>query len=141
VSRFANPTRTERYYFPDGCKCPGEPHEQDWVLCRTELGAEDVAQLNAWSGFGALGGVMGLTLLIKDWNLLGPDGEDMPVTPESIKLLWSDMASDHFEKWRDGHVRMTSLPNGSGGRSPNGSSATASPTRASRGRRSSTTSS
>lgn len=139
MSRFANPARTERFIFPDGCKCTGTPHEQDWMALRTELGAEDIAKLEAWSVLGAVGGVLALSLLIREWNLLDDDGNEVPPSEENIKLLWSDLIGDELNDWIDKHVRKTSLPNGSGGRSASGSSATASRTRGKR--RSSTTSS
>ena len=141
MSRFANPAKTERYQFPDGCKCPGTPHDGDWMALRTELGAEDVAKLSVLSEFGAVGGAQALGILVVDWNLLDEEGQPAPCTPEYISRLWADLVSDHLNEWIDKHVRQTSLPNGSGGRSPNGSSATASRTRAPRSRASSTTSS
>lgn len=141
MSRFANPTRTERFYFPDGCKCPGEPHEQDWMALRTELGAEETAQLSMLAAMGAAAGPRVLALLLVEWNLLDDDGRPAPATAEMVGRLWSDLYSDSLNRWIDKHVRLTSLPNGSGGRSPNGSSATAHQTRATRKRASSTTSS
>lgn len=129
MSRFANPTRTERYYFPDGCKCPGEPHDQDWMALRTELGAEETAQLAMLQAFGSAAGPKAVGILLTEWNLLDDDGSPAPATPEMVGRLWADLYSDSLNAWIDKHVRMTSLPNGSGGRSPNGSSATASRTR------------
>lgn len=141
MSRFANPTKVERFYYPD-CACPGKPHDRDWMAMRTELGAEDVAKLNAFGALGALGSPSALGLLIKEWNLQDDEGKDVPVTQEAVSLLWSDAAgNDALNEWIDEHVRLTSLPNGSGGRSPNGSSATASPTPDSPAAPSSTTSS
>lgn len=141
MSRFANPTKTERFEYKD-CQCPGKPHDRDWLLLRTELGAEDVAQLSVLGTFGTMGGPRALGLLIRDWNLQDDDGKDVPVSQEAINLLWADDAgTDELNAWIEKHVRMTSLPNGSGGRSPNGSSATASRTPGARARRSSTTSS
>jgi hypothetical protein len=141
VSRFANPTRTERFTFPDGCGCPGTPHEQDWMALRTELGAEETAQLSMLPVLGATAGPRALAVLLTEWNLLDDDGQPAAPTPENVGRMWADLYSDELNAWIDQHVRMTSLPNGSGGRSPNGSSATASRGRRKPGPRSSTTSS
>lgn len=138
MSHFANPKRTERYTF--GCRCPGKPHEEDWMDLRVELGAEETAALQR-APTGLLGRVRALSMLLTDWNLLRDDGTEAPATAEMVQSLWADVFSEDLDAWIAEHVRLTSLPNASGGRSPNGSSATASPTRAPRRRQSSTTSS
>lgn len=141
MSRFASPTRTGTYTFPNGCQCPGSPHDNDVMELRTELGAIEMAQLEVFATLGGAGGIKTVALLLVSWNLLDDDGKPAPATEQQVGLLWSDMFTDDLNEWIDEHVRMASLPNDSGGRSANGSSATASRTRGKRKRRNSTTSS
>lgn len=141
MSRFANPARTGTFTFAGGCACPGSPHDDDHMELRTELGATEMAMLEAFAALGAGGGIKTVAMLLVSWNLLDDDGDPAPPNEEWVGRLWSDQFSDDLNGWIDEHVRMASLPNASGGRSANGSSATASRTPGKHKRRTSTTSS
>ena len=158
MSRFASLAKTERWYLPDGCQCPGEPHsEGDWILMRTELGGDDMAALVELNNVGAV------TYLAEDWNLLDDEGKAVELTRDSVGMLFADVF-DAFELWSagrpakaavlasdgtvlepaqeaiEGHVRVVTAPNGSGGRSGTGTPATAPRNRAERRARRSSTS-
>lgn len=127
MSRFANPDATERLVLGP-CECPGTPHDEDWMDLRSELGTQDVLAIAEVNGLGAM------EFLIVRWNLLDNDGTDAPVDRAHIERLYAD-AFDQFNTWIEGHVRVATLPNGSGVRSVTGSRANAPHIRTTRKRR------
>lgn len=95
LSRFANPNRTD--VLPLGpCQCPGTPHtEGDIAVYRLELGSGEESRAGAY-GWSITNGVYFdweaarsklIEIGVVRWNLLGPDGEPMPVTVISAGLL------------------------------------------------------
>lgn len=138
-SRFANPNRTD--ILPLGpCECPGTPHEQDEVIYRLELGAgeEERAGAYGWAATGyeyfdsAAARAKLIEIGVVRWNLLGPDGEPMPVNARSAALLDESTQTLIAAKLDEVTTRAAPLPNGSGARSRNGTRASASRTRTTR---------
>lgn len=118
MSRFANPTATERFVLGP-CDCPGTPDAEDWMDLRTELGATDVIALEDGDP------IARMKLLIVGWNLHGDDGAVAPIDGDYLGRLYADT----FEKlnaWLTEHVRISTLPNASGAPSRNGSRGSAS---------------
>jgi hypothetical protein len=140
VSRFANPNRTDVLVLGP-CKCPdrrlevkpfkgpdlrtrdrGTPHEQDEVVYRLELGAgeEERAGTYGWSVTGwqyfdsAAARAKLVEIGVVRWNLLGPDGEPMPVTVRSAALLDDETLGLITAKLDEVTARGDPLPNGSG---------------------------
>lgn len=148
-SRFANPNRTD--VLPLGpCQCPGTPHDDgDFAVYRQELGAGELERAGAygWAAAdyqyydSAAARCKLIEIGVVRWNLLGPDGEEMPVNARSAALL--DEATQSLIATRlDEVTKPRKLPKGSGGRSANGRVAKPSHTpRGSRGRSSTTHSS
>jgi hypothetical protein len=157
MSRFAAVEKTERWYLPGGCQCPGAPHEEgDWILIRVELGADDVSVI------ADLSNVDTLSFLARGWNLLDDDGKPAELDRANVGRLFADLYDD-FETWTggrpevperrdakgkvvqarvpaiEGHVRLVTAPNGFGGRSGIGTPATAPRNRAERRQRRSST--
>ena len=111
MSRFANPDAKERISLGP-CECLGTPHDEDWIELRSEIGAEDVAALQAESA------VDGLARLIVAWNLLDFDGSPAPTDREHVARLYSDNL-EPVSAWIADHLRVvTALPNRSAARSP-----------------------
>jgi hypothetical protein len=158
MSRFAAVEKTDKWFLPGGCQCPGQPHENgDWIEMRVELGADDILTLSELNNIGAV------MFLAREWNLLDDDGQPAELTRENVGRMWADLFDD-FEVWsngrdevpeqrdgngkitqahepaREGHVRAVTAPNGSGGRSGTGTPATAPRNRAERRAARSTTS-
>lgn len=146
VSRFADPNRTDVLVLGE-CQCPGTPHEQDEVVYRLELGAgeEERAGTYGWSSTGwayfdsAAARAKLVEIGVVRWNLLGPDGEPMPVTARSATLLDEatldlitkklDEVTGRDEPDEKGKPKRKPPPNASGARSGRTSSASASRTR------------
>jgi hypothetical protein len=158
MSRFAAVEKTEKWFLPGGCQCDGQPHEDgDWILMRVELGADDVSAIAELNNVGAV------LYLALEWNLLDADGTVPELSRENMGRLFADLFDD-FETWSsgraevaeiratdgsliqakqpaiEGHVRLVTAPNGSGGRSGIGTPATAPRNRAERRARRSSTS-
>lgn len=137
VSRFAGTTTVE-YVFPDGCSCPGTPHEQDTAVVRTQLGASALARV----GRAEIEGAVRLDPLaahrqlvlesVERWNLLreveGENGEPLvvpaPVNEATIELL--DESLVPLADFIDQHTRGAP-PNASGAPSRASSRGSASP--------------
>lgn len=116
MSRFANPKATGRFVLPGPCACPGQPHDEDWMDLRTELGTADIIAMLGTSA------VEDLALLTVGWNLLDDDGSPAPVDREHIDRLYGDEAFfNAFREWSGKHIRNKPLPNGSSVPSRNGS--------------------
>jgi hypothetical protein len=111
MSRFADPTITER--MPLGaCQCPGTPHaEGDWIEMRTEVGAEELARLQEGDSVDLLSG------LAVNWNLFDADGTKAPVDREHIDRLFGDTFGI-VNDWTKKNLRLTTVPKGSSVRSP-----------------------
>lgn len=136
MSRFADPTRTEVYTFPDGCQCPGDPrpHDSDWIRMRAEMSAADaVAIAESGSNIGAM------QVLAVEWNLLDDKGELAPLNGANIGRLFSANFED-LDAWIDNHVVTGRLPKQLGARSSTGTPPSARPNRAQRRQRRSTSS-
>ena len=161
VSRFANPSRTDVLILGP-CQCPnrrvvdspvrgpdrrvhdrGVPHEQDEVVHRLELGAgeEERAGTYGWSVTGwqyydsAAARAKLIEIGVVRWNLLGPDGEAMPVTARSAALLDDATLKAISERLDEVTARGDPLPNESGAPSEDSSPGSASRTRTTRKRR------
>lgn len=127
MSRFADPKASARLVLAGGCQCPGEPHDEDWIEIRTELGTSDVLVISEGNSVDAL------ERLAVSWNLLDDDGSPAPVDRAHIERLYVD-AFDQFDDWIEKNVKVKALPNGSGARSRNGSRPSALPARGTRTR-------
>lgn len=122
MSRFVDRTATVRYTLPDGCQCPGTPHDSDWIDFRSQLGISDILAAGQEAG----DPLAGLERIIVDWNLLLPNGDVAPVNRDSV----GDLFGENFEgigNWIGEHITARPLlPNRSGAHSRNGSRVSAS---------------
>ena len=109
MSRFANPDAKERLVLGP-CECPGNPHDEDWMELRTELGAEDALAIASGNSLDALG------VLVVAWNLLDNDGTEAKVDRAHLARLFTD-SFEPLNGWIEQHVRLTALPNRSAARS------------------------
>ena len=141
MSRFADPTAIETLSLGP-CQCPGTPHEEDVVIYRTELGDGEETAAGA-AGWAATNGKYFdweaarsklLATGVMRWNLLGPSGELMPVTPTAMALLdaTTRAAIGAAIDTAQAKARGDPLPNASAARSPAGSRVSGSPTRKTR---------
>lgn len=115
------------------CDCPGHPHEQDEAYIRDRLSGQEVAEYASTTNETAAATTAKYVL---GWNLLGPKGEAVAVTPESLLRLDAPTLSTLVDGL--GTVieqSVTPLPNGSAVRSRATSRANGSPTRTTRPRR------
>lgn len=141
-SRFANPNRTDVLDL-GACQCPGTPHESDQVVYRLELGAgeEERAGAYGWSvtGWAYFDSAAARAKLIEigvvRWNLLGPDGEEMPVNARSAALLDEATLDRITAKLDEVTAKPEPLPKARAARSAAGTPASASPSRTTRKRR------
>lgn len=94
-SRFANPNRTDTLSLGP-CGCPGTPHDEgDIAVYRLQLGAGEEERagtygwsVTGWEYFDSTAARLKLVEIgVVRWNLLGPDGEAMPVNVRSAALL------------------------------------------------------
>jgi hypothetical protein len=79
---------TDEIPLPGKCACPEKPHLRDWVKLRKLRSYTDDIAINAAQeeGYAAVA----LTLLrihVAEWNLLGDDGEPLPITAETLNNL------------------------------------------------------
>jgi hypothetical protein len=141
MSRFADASAIETLTLGP-CQCPGTPHEEDVVIYRTALGAgeEDAAGAAGWAAtngkyfdWEAARSKLLATGVLR-WNLLGPSGELMPVTPTAMALLDSvtRAAIGGVIDAAQTKARGDPLPNASAARSRAGSRASGSRTRTTR---------
>ena len=114
MSRFANPAATGVLTLPGGCQCPGTPHGSDWIRMRAELGGADYLVVRTE------GSIAALLILAVEWNLLGHDGSAAPIDRDHVSRLFDDNF-ESLNAWIEGHVRVVTIPKGSGAPSPNGS--------------------
>lgn len=118
MSRFANPRLTGRFVLGP-CACEGTPHDEDWMLLRTELGTMELAEL----GDDPTGK---LRLMIAEWNLHDDDGRTAPIDDDHVRRLFADNY-EALDAWLKANVKVTALPNAFGAPSRNGSRESASP--------------
>lgn len=104
VSRFADPNATDRLVLGP-CACPGTPHGEDWMELRTQLGAEDLVQMER-------GGVASLEVLVVRWNLLDNDGSAAALDRDHFARLYLDVYP-LLNEWTKQHVRTSTVPNAS----------------------------
>jgi len=146
MSRFADATEVKVVSLGD-CQCPGTPHARDEATMHRQLGhgAKGEIQKAGWiSGRGIYFDSMAaqrklVEVAVVSWNLFGPDGKPREPTESSIAELDEDTVFQLAEAANDALEREP-LPNEPGAPSADSSSESASPNRASRRRRSSTTS-
>ncbi len=120
---FADPEATERFVLGN-CKCPGTPHDEDFMDLRSELSGVMLAELEQAPP------VDRMKTLIVGWNLRDANGE-IPITGDQLGRLYLDIF-ERLNAWLDEHAKVSSLPNASGAPSRNGSKASASRTRTTR---------
>lgn len=123
MSRFASKTATARFVLQGSCQCPNQPHDEDWIELRTELGTSDVLALDDM-----VTPVERLGYLATAWNLKDDDGADAPLDEEHIGALFQD-TFEAFDVWFRANVRAMTLPKASAAPSRNGSRAAASSAR------------
>lgn len=114
---FADPAATDRFVLGE-CRCPGKPHDEDFMLVRTNLSGTDLADLE-----GAAGGER-LRILVTEWNLRDDNGL-LEITGDLLGRLYLDIFA-RLNTWLDEHAVTAALPNGSGAPSRNGSRGSAS---------------
>lgn len=118
MSRFANPQATKRFVLGD-CECPGKPHDEDFLDIRSELSGLDLARIEGASP------VERMKLLVIGWNLIGDDGSVAPLDDDYLSRLYLDTFSA-LNTWLTENAQTSTLPNGLGAHSRNGSRASAS---------------
>lgn len=91
--RFADATATATLILPGGCQCPGTPHEHDEWVYRTEPTGSDLsrARVEATARDGRVDLVLAQDVLMAalsvSWNLVGKEGEAVPLTRLAISTL------------------------------------------------------
>lgn len=118
MSRFADVKATDSLKFP--CECPDKPHEEDYILLRTDLGGPE------WDQF-SKGTLPALAVVISEWNFLDAKGEAVPISFDTLRAL-DTPTFKAIDGWVDEHLEFPTLPNASGDPSRNGSKGIASPT-------------
>lgn len=131
MSRFADIAALSRYSF-GACQCPGTPHDEDFAMYRTQLGASALARIGRAHIEGAvqhdpLAAHRQLVIeAVAEWNLLwldpSSDGEDRPVVPVPINAATVELLDDSIVAFAN------AIDAANGGPAPNGSGA---PSRAS----------
>lgn len=120
---FADPVTTKRFVLGD-CRCPGKPHDEDYWDVRSEWPGTFMAEVEAATP------AERLKLIIVDWNLHNDAGK-VPIEGEWLDRLYLDVF-ERLNAWLAENVTRTTLPNGSGAPSRNGSKGSASHTRTTR---------
>lgn len=127
MSRFADASDVRRVEF-GACECPGTPHSGDYAEIRSDLSDAELAILFDLPS-DQEGAARAIAPFIARWNLLGPDGEEWPPSPEALYLLKRATMRALGEALAEVMRENVTLPNGSGARSPASSRASASRTR------------
>lgn len=160
LGRVADPDATETLTLPGGCRCPGAPHaDGDAAIYRTQLGAGERNAIKAagwqaadmeyydWEAANDAAiakAVTSWTILTAEpcWHAGKPHGknEPLPISRKSAALLDEPTRVALLEAI-DGAAAayQARLPNASGAPSADSQQASASPNRATRRQRSSTT--
>lgn len=146
MSRFADPTDVKVVSL-GACQCPGTPHAQDEAALHRQLGygAKGEIQKAGWiSGRGVYFDAMAaqrklVEVAVVSWNLLGPNGKEWAATETTIAKL-DEQTIELLATAANDALEREPLPNEPGAPSADSSSESASPNRATRRQRSSTTS-
>lgn len=116
---FADPEASKPFVLGP-CRCPGTPHEEDYIDLRCDLAAPQVGQLEV-----AADGIDRLKFLILGWNMVDADAQPIPVDRDHIERMYLDIFR-RINPWITKNVRTGSVPNGSSAPSRHGSRASAS---------------
>lgn len=116
MSRFANADATKRFVLPGPCGCLNQPHDEDYMVLRTELGAIELAE------FSASNGARRLAMIVTEWNLLDDDGKPADLDDDHFRRLYTE-SFESLNEWLEQNMKTETLPNGSGGHSRNGTGA------------------
>lgn len=117
MSRFAKVAATGRFVLPGPCACPSQPHDEDWIELRTELGTGDILALDAMES-----PVERLEYLATSWNLRDDDGTEAPLDRAHLDALYQD-TYEAWDVWFRANVKVLTLPKAPDAPSPNGSRA------------------
>ena len=128
MSRFADVAATKTVDLGP-CECPGTPHESDWAKVRSEASADEVDEFTDLKTLGTIGAAEAVASFIPEWNLLGPDGQSWPPSPEAVRALKHGTVRVLADALADTITASVSLPNGSSAPSPASSRGSASRTR------------
>lgn len=123
---FAEPSATKRFVLGE-CRCPGQPHDEDFMDIRSELSGTDLAAMEQAEP------VDRMKLLVVGWNLRDEHGE-VPIDGDHLGRLYLDLFT-RLNDWLTKNSTVAALPNASGAPSLNGSRGSASHTRTTRPRR------
>ena len=131
MSRFADIAALNRHSF-GACQCPGTPHDEDYAMYRTQLGASALARVGRAHLEGAvqhdpLAAHRQLVVeAVAEWNLLwhdpADDSDDRAIVPVPINSATVELLDDSIV------ALANAIDAATGGPSPNGSGA---PSRAS----------
>lgn len=113
MSRFADP-RATRTVELGACECPGTPHSTDWIKVRGDLSAQESAILLGLPRLEPERQAEVIAPFVVEWNLIGPDDEDWPVTPENLFLLKGDTSEKLGLGLADSIKESGNFPNLSG---------------------------
>ena len=137
TSNYVDTSKTRTVSRP--CACPGEPHAEDTADVREAFGYGEKAIYRQAGWLRSKGQVFSeedakiaiLSLGVKRWNLVRPDGSARPVTSDEISLLDEATLEWLYAELRPA-LATNPLPNASGARSSDGPSASAGRTRGTR---------
>ena len=97
------------------CDCPGSPHEQDVAYLRDRLSGQEVAEYATTTNETAAAVTAKYVL---GWNLLGPGGEAVAVTADSLLRLDAPTLSTLVDALGSViEASVSAVPNGSAARS------------------------
>lgn len=133
VGHIADPTLARPVALPEGCHCPGTPHEADWINVRAELSGWEV---NRYINAADEQAPVVTAKYVIGWNLTGRDGHVLPVDGESLTVLSPPTLSAILDALVESVTESsTPLPKAPGAPSRATSRASASPARTTRPRR------
>lgn len=127
MSRFVNAEAT-RTVDLGPCECPGTPHDSDWAKLRDQLSGSEIGALQRVP-VDEIATTEAVAPFITEWNLLGPDGEVMPISAEALRMLTAGSLSPISEALSAVITESVTVPNGSSVPSPASSRGNASRTR------------
>lgn len=129
MSRFADPRVTRRLELGP-CECPGTPHSSDWVEFRTQISSADLARVARADETDLESMALAVVDFVVGWNLLGPDGENVPISGATFLALQVDTLSQIVTGVVEVFtVDKATAPNPSSAPSAASSQGSASPTR------------
>lgn len=118
MSHFVDPSARKRVDLGDG----------DWVDIRAELTPSDIRQFTLATDADDAGVAAILAPFVLEWNLRGPDGASVPVSPEAILVLKLASLKTVVNGLGEVVKAASTVPNPSGAPSPESSRGSASPT-------------